>query len=128
MAKSRTVHSVINEIVDRINDNTKRLRTLEQRSQIMASRMNSVEKEMLSLNKNTQKLVSGLETKIKASNDKIFQNESTVKEIIKQVKKLATTSKISELEELLEIYNPIKSQFVTREEVQRMINEKTINR
>jgi vacuolar-type H+-ATPase subunit I/STV1 len=128
MAKPRSVHSVINEIVDRINDNTKRLRTLEQRSQILASRMNSVEKEMLRLNKNTQKLVSGIETRIKEQDNKVFQNETTVKEIIKQIKKLATGAKISELEELLEIYNPLKSQFVTREEVERMINEKTINR
>jgi hypothetical protein len=128
MAKPRSVHSIINEVVDRVNDNTKRLRILEQRSQIFASRMNSVEKEMLRLNKNIQKLVSGLEIRIKKQDERVFQTENTVKEIIKQMKKLATSTKISELEELLEIYNPLKSQFATREEVERMINEKIINR
>ena len=83
---------------------------------------------MLVLNKNAQKLASDLEARMKKQDDRIFQNESAVKEIIKQVKKLATGAKISELEELLEIYSPLKSQFVTREEVERLINEKTINR
>ena len=129
MSKSgRTVHSVINEVVDRVNDNTRRLRTLEQRSQIIATRMNSVEKEMLRMNKNIHNLVSGLENRIKKQDDKVFQNETTIKEIIKQIKKLATGTKISELEELLEIYNTHKSQFVSREEVERIIDEKTINR
>lgn len=122
--KATTLHAIINELVDRTNSNTQRLRVLEQRSEVLSSRANTIEQEILNLNKSIHKVILSLDTKTKRLDDRIRKDEGTLKEVVKRMKKLATTSKISELEQLIEIYNPLKSQFITREEAERIIEEK----
>lgn len=122
--KPTTLHAIINELVDRTNSNTQRLRVLEQRNEVLSSRANTIEQEILNLNRHIQRVMLGIDTKTKKIEDRIRKSEGILKEVVKQMKKLATTSKISELEQLIEIYNPIKSQFMTREEVERIIEEK----
>ncbi|UCD06920.1 MAG: hypothetical protein JSW41_03735 [Candidatus Aenigmatarchaeota archaeon] len=122
--KPTTLHAIINELVDRTNSNTQRLRVLEQRSEVLSSRANTIEQEILNLNRHIQRVMLSIDTKTKKIEDRVRKSEGILKEVVKQMKKLATTSKISELEQLIEIYNPIKSQFMTREEVERIIEEK----
>lgn len=122
--KATTLHAIINELVDRTNSNTQRLRVLEQRSEVLSSRANIIEQEILNLNKSIHKVILSLDTKTKRLDDRIRKDEGILKEVVKRMKKLATTSKISELEQLIEIYNPLKSQFITREEAERIIEEK----
>ena len=50
--------------------------------------------------------------------------EKTMKDIINEIKKLATNTKLKELENLIDIYSPLKSEFITREEAQHLIDEK----
>jgi hypothetical protein len=125
MAKKPTsLHAIINELVDRTNSDIQRLRVLEQRNDILTSRSNAIEKEILNISRNMQKIMLNIETKNKRMEERIKKNDVMLREVVKQMKKLATTSKITELEQLIEIYNPLKSQFVTKEEVQRMIGKK----
>ncbi len=126
--ESKPLAKIINEMVDRINDNTQRLRILEQEREILDSRIGSLEKNMLSLTKQVQKSIADNEGEIKKLETKVSQMENTIKEIIKYMRNLATKAKISELEELVEIYNPLKSNFVTREEVEKIIEEKITNK
>jgi hypothetical protein len=122
--KPTTLHAIINELVDRTNSDTQRLRVLEQRSEVLSSRSNSLEREILNINKQLQKNILAMDVKNMKLEDRLKKSENTVREIVKQMKKLATTSKIGELEQLIEIYNPLKSQFVTKEEVERIMKEK----
>lgn len=125
MAKKPTsMHAIINELVDRTNSDIQRLRVLEQRNDILTSRSNVIEKEILNINRNIQRTTLNMETINKKTEERINKNDAMLREVVKQIKKLATTSKIIELEQLIEIYNPLKSQFVTKEEVQRMIGKK----
>lgn len=125
MAKKPTsMHAIINELVDRTNSDIQRLRVLEQRNDILTSRSNVIEKEIININRNIQRIMLNTETGNKKTGERIKKNDAMLREVVKQMKKLATTSKIIELEQLIEIYNPLKSQFVTKEEVQRMIGKK----
>lgn len=119
-----SLHAIINELVDRTNSDIQRLRVLEQRNDVLTSRSNAIEKEITNINSNIQKMMLSMETMNKRLEERIKRNESMLNEVVKQMKKLATASKIAELEEMIEIYNPLKSQFVTKEEVQRMIGKK----
>ena len=125
MAKEpSTLHTIINELVDRTNSDSKRLRVIEQRAEVLSSRSNTIDHEMLNINRQAQRLSDTIDIRIKKIEDSIRKNDTMVKEVVKQMKKLATTSKIAELEQLIEIYNPLKSQFVTKEEAQRIVDEK----
>jgi len=126
--EKRTTHSVINELVERTNSNTKRLRLLEQRVESMDSSMNIIEKDITEYAKDIKSLLQTLDKKLVTEDDKVIKVESNIKEIVTQLKKLATTADIRGLEELIDIYNPLKSNFITREEVEQVIEQKLINK
>ena len=120
----KTLRTIIRELVERTNTDAGRIRILEQESDIVKSRTDSVEQAMIGQKKATDKALIDLDKRIEKMNKRTVQIESTLKELIKEIKKLATTSKISELETLVDIYNPLKSQFITKEEAERMIERK----
>lgn len=120
----RTVGTVLNKLIERVNSTIRRLRILEQESSIYKTRINAVEEGMLNLRNQMSKSFQEVSGKITKLDERMGVIENTLKEIIAQLKKVTTTTKIKELEQLIEIYNPIKSQFMTREEVDRMIEER----
>jgi predicted nucleic acid-binding Zn-ribbon protein len=121
----RTAGTIIRELVDRTNTDTARIRVLEQEKETLKSRMESVEESAASSRKQTEKLVADLSSRLDRHEKRAAEMESTIKEIIREMKKLASVSKIRELEALVEIYNPIKSQFITREEAEQLIESKS---
>ena len=120
----RTLRTIIHELVDRTNNDTARIRVLEQENDIIKSKSNSVEQNLKIQKKQIDKALSEMDSKIGKIDNRMLSVESTVKEIIKEMKKLATTANIKELESLVDIYSPLKSQFTTKEEVQRMIERR----
>ena len=72
MAKKPTsLHAIINELVDRTNSDIQRLRVLEQRNDILTSRSNAIEKEILNINRNIQRVMLSMETKNKRMEERI---------------------------------------------------------
>lgn len=120
----KTLRVVINELVDRANDNTRRLRILEQRAEILDARDSSTEQTMLQQYKELQARISSLEAMLKERGDLVGLLESRLNETVKQVKRSATTTEVQGLKESVELYNPIKSKFITRAEVEQMLARK----
>ncbi len=122
--KPTTLRTIINELVDRTNTDTQRIRVLEQREEGLSFRINAMEQEALNINKTIQKLTINLDSELKKRDRSISEVQITIKEIIKQVKRLATSGKVKELEAMLDLYNPLKSNFMTREEVEQLISKR----
>ncbi|MEM5812243.1 MAG: hypothetical protein QXN71_01170 [Candidatus Aenigmatarchaeota archaeon] len=122
--KPKTIGMIINEIVERLNSDTQRLRVLEQSYDSVNERVNMIEQAILQNKREMLKSFSSLDTKLSALDDRITRVENTIKEIVERVKKLATTAELKELESLIEIYNPVKSNFVTREELDKILKER----
>jgi uncharacterized coiled-coil DUF342 family protein len=122
--KATSLHSIINELVERTNTDTQRIRALEQRGENMASRLNSIEQELLNINSNITKMANSIDSELKKRDASISGNRTTIKEIIKQLKRFATTDNIGELKAMLEIYSPLKSNFITKEEADRLISQR----
>jgi predicted phage gp36 major capsid-like protein len=122
--KHNSLHAIINELVERTNSDTQRIRALEQRTESAMSRMDSIEQELMKMTQSLQKISSDMEAKFKSNEAVDSETQNTIKEIINRVKKLAPAEKVEELEALLEIYNPLKSNFVTMEEVENIIAER----
>ena len=121
--QKRTVDSVLNKLIERVNSNIRRLRVLEQETGIVKTRLNSIEEDMLSQRNHTHKSLEDLADKIVKLDDRISSTENTMRDIIEKLKKVTTTTKIRELEQLIDIYNPLKSEFITKDEARRMIEE-----
>jgi hypothetical protein len=120
----RTIQSIINELVERTNSSTQRLRVLEQRTESIDSKINSLEKDLLDYFRDLKKMIGENDKSLVSGDERMLKMESAVKEIIGQLKRLATSADIRGLQELIDIYNPIKSNFVTKEELERIIEEK----
>lgn len=118
---------IINQLVERVNDDAKRLRILEERNGVINSRLNSIEQNMTGNYKEFIGLVKTMEKGISELGDKIRENENKINEIIRQFKRVATKVDVKTLENLIEIYNPIKSEFVTREELRSLQKKKGFN-
>jgi prophage DNA circulation protein len=119
-----TINTILNDVIQRVNDDTQRLRILEQSSESLTSRMNTLEQAMLQNRKEFQKAFSDINDGITSLDDRLAKTENTMKEVINHVKKLVTESQLKELQNLIEIYNPVKSSFVTKEEMEKFVSEK----
>ncbi|MBN2042603.1 MAG: hypothetical protein JW754_02250 [Candidatus Aenigmarchaeota archaeon] len=115
---------IVSEMINKINDNIRRLRVVEQRISSLDIRTNSMEQSILSQNKNMQKMFKERDVKITAMEDRLFKMETMMKEMVKQMKMMATKSNIDELKTMVEIFNPIRSSFTTKQDVENMITEK----
>lgn len=119
-----TIREILTELVERTNSNMRRLRILEQKADITTSRITTVEEALLDQTRNVKKIVETLEKTIIDESERIIKLEGTIKDIIERLKKSVSSTKIKELETLLDIYSPLKSQFMTREEVERLMDER----
>ncbi len=122
--KPPTLRTIINELVDRTNTNTQRIRVLEQREESLSSRSDSLEQEALNINKAIQALTNNLGSELKKRDKSISEAQSIIKEMIKQLKRFASAGKVRELEAMLDLYSPLKSSFITREEAEQLISKK----
>lgn len=118
------LRDIINDLIEISNTNMRRLRVLEEKTENLITQINSFQDSFLEERKRLNDTISNLSSDIEKQKDRMAKMEKVIDEIVKQFKKVATEAKIKELEELIELYNPLKSNFVTKEEVERIIEEK----
>ena len=124
MAGDQELFRVVNELTSRVNDVTRRLRDLEERYNETVNAVTTLETEILNQKKDISRLEQTIDSRVNDILSKTGQIENTVNELINQLKRFATKSEVAGIKELLDIYNPLKSRFVTREQVDEMINQK----
>ncbi|MBN2330727.1 MAG: hypothetical protein JXC85_02830 [Candidatus Aenigmarchaeota archaeon] len=108
---------IINEIVGRVNDNTKRLRILEDRERLASSRIGSMDESLIEKIKALQSSIDGLTAKVTAQDEKVTLVQNTLKEVVKQLQFLARKSELKRVEEKLKILDPLlMQQFAPLEE------------
>jgi len=112
------------ELINRVNENIRRLRVLENRVKSLDNRINSMEQNSLAHSKNDQKSLSERDSRMAFIEERLRKSEMLTKEIIKQMKFVSTKSDVEELKHLVDIYNPLKSKFITKEEAENLISEK----
>jgi hypothetical protein len=101
---------IINEIVGRVNDNTKRLRLLEDRERLITSRVGSMDESVFDKVKGLEDSINELNMKIVAMEEKTTTLQNTLKEVVKQLSFLARKSDVKKLDEKLKLFDPLKSQ------------------
>jgi chromosome segregation ATPase len=113
--------SFANVSMERINNNTRRVRTLEQRLDGVSSRMESLEERIIEEIDVLKKGVDRLFLDIKEVSKSLAKIRAENLELNKNMEKTAKKTELRELEGLLDLYNPIKSKFVTTDQVKRLI-------
>jgi uncharacterized coiled-coil protein SlyX len=117
----KTLHSVINEMIERVNSNTQRLRALEQKADALDAKAAAAEEGASGQAEDIRRRLDALEKRVSDQEQAASGMQSTLGEVIGHLKKVALTSRVSELERMIEIYNPLKSSFVTKEEAEQLV-------
>ena len=116
-----TVKAVVNKLVERSNTNTRRLRELEQQVNILATRIDSLQESGLEGAEKEGSSLKETQARLDSHEQKLTEISESIKQIVEQLKKAVTEARVQEIEALIDAYNPLKSNFVTKQEVQRML-------
>lgn len=102
------VQTILNEAFRRLNENTRRLRALEERSDLTANRITSLQDTLI---KNTEQDRARAEKQakaIRALEERLVTIENDLVRLSKLVDKAAKASEVAQLRDLVELYAPFK--------------------
>lgn len=124
--QTKTGREVLSDLVQRSNDYALRLRATEERYNSLHSRVSSMEQVVHQQRAQADKALSAFDSRIAKIENQLAKNDARLKEIVDHLKKTATKINLKGLEELVDLFNPLTSQFMTREEVENLIAEKLL--
>ena len=118
------VQTFSNEVVKIMSTNTRRIRALEQRLNGLEMRIGAIEEKIINEIEGIRRDFEEIDMNIKNIVKNVSGLRSEILTINKTIDKTARKSEVKELESLLDLYSPIKSKFTTRDEVERLVDEK----
>jgi len=118
------VQAFSNEVVKIMSTNTRRIRSLEQRLDAIEMRIGGIQEKIINDIETIKKDFGEINMYIKDIVKNVSELRNEILRINKTIDKTARKSEVKELESLLDLYSPIKSKFTTRDEVERLIDEK----
>ncbi len=124
LEKKTSIDYAITELMRRVNDDTKRLRLLEQRSAAVDSRLASLEETLLEQFKKVNQAFEKSSQRIDEIDNRLAKVEDDTKKLIKQMERVASKTELGEIQGFIDLINPMKSNFITKPEVERMLEEK----
>ncbi|MFB6180571.1 MAG: hypothetical protein ABEJ93_01710 [Candidatus Nanohalobium sp.] len=115
---------IVNRLVDRVNDFNRRVRDLEEKIRNLNARVNTLDDTLLKKTKNLNDDLQDVNDEISQLRDRIANIEVDIKEINREKRKFVKSQEIEEIENYMDLMNPIHSSFVTQKEAKEMIQEK----
>ncbi len=120
---AKDISSVLEELVKRINEQSRRLRILEERNRSNEGRIIALEEMLLNIKEKQKEEFSEVLKKLGDLEKSLLKLENELQKITKELAKTAKKTELQEVEHLIDLFNPLVSKFVTKEEVKRMIEE-----
>jgi len=119
----RDVQAILTELVRRENESSRRLRALEERSSLTEMRAGTLQDAFLKMSEDKKISSDKLNERLTGIENNMLRLENEMIKINKMLEKMAKKPELKELEHMLSFFNPIKTNFVTRDEVQRMMRD-----
>jgi hypothetical protein len=119
--KEEEIKVITSELVRRINEDGRRIRLLEQRLEAIDESVTNVEETTLSQMDDLKIGIERVVNKIMNILEKLNGIENEITNIDKKLNKSATKAELKQLETFVDVLNPIKSKFVTKDEMERML-------
>jgi predicted transcriptional regulator len=123
--KTELGNVIINELVKRVNEDSRRLRSLEERSRALETKFSSISKDIIEIK---EFLKTGFEDQKQFKKDlniTIMKLENEITKIKKILEKTVRRSELDEIENFIDLISPLNSQFVTRKELQDSLKQRS---
>ncbi|MFB6204832.1 MAG: hypothetical protein ABEJ75_04250 [Candidatus Nanohaloarchaea archaeon] len=114
---------LLNQIVNRVNDFNRRIRDLEEKVRNLNARVNTLDDSLLKKTKSLSDDIQDLNDDLSEVRDRIANMEVDIKEINREKRKFVTSQEIEEIENYMDLMNPIQSSFTTESEVKKLVEE-----
>ncbi len=121
--KPANVQAVIGELIRRFNDNSKRLRLVEQKMSGLESTLSNIDQSVVEQFKQAKLSTDKLNAKIDELANRVSKIEDDTRKLSKQMERAATKTELREIQGFIDLINPIKSQFITISEVRKMLED-----
>lgn len=115
---------IINQIIDRVNDFNRRVRDLEEKIRNLSARVNTLDDTVLEKNKDLGNDIQDLEDEMEQLRDRVANMEVDIKELNRERRKFVTSSEIEEIENYMDLMNPLNSSFITETQLQKEMDDK----
>ena len=116
--------AMTNEMVRRMNEYSRRIKNLEQRLDRVESRVENMEQTVLTQMNDLKISLERIGQKISGVSDRLNTIETEILRINKELGKTALKSDVKKLEMFIDLVNPITAKFVTKNELERALEEK----
>lgn len=114
---------IVNKLVDRVNDFNRRVRDLEEKVRNLNARVNTLDDTLLDKTKDLNSDIQDLNEEMSELRDRVANIEVDIKEINREKRKFVTSQEIDEIENYMDLMNPINSNFVTKKEAKEMLGD-----
>ena len=115
---------ITSETIHRLNESSRRMKMIEQRIDRIDQQLQSLENtaisQMDSIRVNLERMIA----KITGIAERLTSIENELLRINKDLGKTAGKAEVKQLETYIDIMNPIKSKFITKDELDRILDEK----
>ncbi|GEM_PF-3288534 len=115
---------IMQELVRRSNEDTRRLRTIEQRLDGMEARLVALEDSMLDKTKKMNSKVADIEVSIRLVSDEMLMVKTNLERITRQMSTFARKQDLKEIEHMFELLNPIRQEFVTKDQLDEELKQR----
>ena len=123
--KGAEVKLVTSEILRRVNEESRRIRILEQRMDRIYDSVNGLQENVISQLNDLKFGIERLSDKILKLSERLTGIENEIEKVNKGLGKAATKAEVKQIETFMDIVNPITSKFVTKEELERTLEERS---
>ncbi len=112
------------ELVKRVNDETRRIRLAEQRLDRTDAEVANLENTVSAHASDNKAQLDAINKSLKAMSDRLLVLEGAVGRIEKELVKRVTKAEFKQMESYMSLMSPITSKFVTKEEMERAIEDR----
>lgn len=116
--------SLSGELVKRLNENSRRIRLLEQKLDKIEGSMEMLEQTALNQTNDLKINLERIIVKITSIGDRLSGIESDIMRVNKELGRTATKAEVKQMETFIDLVNPITSKFVTKDEMNRALEER----
>jgi len=113
--------NIINQVVDRVNDFNRRVRDLEEKIRNLSARVDALDDTVMNKTEQNSEDVQGLENDMDELSDRMANIEVDIKNINREKRKFVTSQELDEIENYMNLMNPINSSFMTESDIEEKI-------
>lgn len=116
-------NSLLSELARRLNDNTRRIRLLEEQLENINSRVNKMEQSVMEATQEMNRSIQGFSEGADEMRDKIANISVDIQKINKHMQGLVNRREIKELQEYVDLLEPLTSKFATKKDVEDIVRK-----